>query len=190
VPRSSDRPDRVRSDYPEGIGPSEPRVAPVRRGYPGLNSQKPSLVRGRSGGPPPPERGKTLGSNTYGVTWVMLGQTAQPSLTFTKFAPARPDRVIKWPGAQIWNGPGRTENTLVADCIDENWAKSLSTSYNEVQALNTKLAAANVLIRDLLIAVTDSAKECKSTDQAVSESLTETVTTFKAQAKKAGLNPN
>jgi len=119
----------------------------------------------------------------------MLARPAQPALTFSKFAPARPDKAIKWVGAQVWQGPSRSESLLVADCVDEEWAKSLSVAYNDVTALNVKVVAANQLVRDLLAGLTESALAYKSTEPQVAETLSALVTSLKLQAKQAGFNP-
>jgi len=77
----------------------------------------------------------------------------------------------------------------VADCIDEDWAKMLSTAYNGTVALNLKIAAASQVMRDFLNAVSASAEECKATDPLMAEALSTLVTTYTSQAKKAGLSP-
>ncbi len=120
----------------------------------------------------------------------MLGRANQdhPTLTYTKFSPARPDTAIKWAGAQIWFGPPRAESLLVADCIDEEWAKSLALAYNNVTSLTAKMAAANQVVRDLLAAVSGSAKELELADPKAAKSLSALVTSIKTQAKQAGLN--
>ena len=121
----------------------------------------------------------------------MLGRSGQiqPTLTYTKFAPAHPDKAIKWAGAQIWQGPARSQSLLVADCIDEEWAKTLAVAYNDALTLNSKVASANQVLRDLLAAVSESAQGYKVTDPLISEALAVLVTNFKTQAKKAGLSP-
>jgi len=119
----------------------------------------------------------------------MLARPAHPGLTYTKFAPARPDKAIKWVGAQIWEGAPREESLLVADCLTEEWAKSLSVSFNDATIMTAKVAAANQVIRDLLAAISTSAQACTLTDPATAEALTATAVALKARAKQAGLNP-
>ena len=118
----------------------------------------------------------------------MLSRPAQPALTFTKFAPARPDKAIKWIGAQIWQGPPRSEGTLVADCLNEDWAKSLASGYNDSQALIIKLAAANQALRDVFSAIADSQQEYKESDPRISDAISKLLTNLKAEVKKAGFN--
>jgi len=119
----------------------------------------------------------------------MLTRPASPGLTYTKFAPARPDATIKWPGAQIWQGNPRADSLLLADCIDEEWAKSLATAYNDGTVMTTKIAAANQVIRELLVAISESARECKLAQPEIAEALSGMVATFTKQAKQAGLSP-
>ncbi len=77
---------------------------------------------------------------------------------------------------------------MVADCIDEEWAKSLALAYNNVTSLTAKMAAANQVVRDLLAAVSGSAKELELADPKAAKSLSALVTSIKTQAKQAGLN--
>jgi len=116
----------------------------------------------------------------------MLRQPAQPTLTYTKFAPARPDKAIKWVGAQIWQGPPRAESTLVADCLDEEWAKSLASGYSDAQASNLKLAAAHQILRDVLNAISESEQEYKESDPRISDAFSKLLTSLKKQVNKAG----
>jgi hypothetical protein len=118
----------------------------------------------------------------------MLSRPAQPALTFTKFAPARPDKAIKWVGAQIWHGPQRAESTLVADCLDEEWAKTLASGYNDAQVLNTKLAAVNQILRDVLSTVAESQQEYKESEPQISNAISTLLASLKTHVKKAGIN--
>src|SRR5471030_2078951 len=99
----------------------------------------------------------------------MLVRPATPALTFTKFAPARSDASIKWVGSQIWQGAPRADSLLVADCIDEEWAKSLANSFNDATAMTAKIAAGNQVFRDMLAAISEPALSFKATDPQVAE---------------------
>lgn len=118
----------------------------------------------------------------------MLARPAHPPLTYTKFSPARPDTAIKWTGAQIWQGAPRADGLLVADCIDEEWAKSLANSFNEATSMSAKVAAATQALRDLVLSLSESAEEYKATDPKVAEGLTALIASVKAKAKQAGLS--
>jgi len=89
--------------------------------------------------------------------------------------------------SDLAHGAPRSENLLVADCQNEEWAKSLAATYNDAPAISAKLEVANQILNDLLDALSVSAKECKARDAEMAETLSVLVATARTESKKAGL---